>query len=41
MSFQVFEALRNAKIKAGMYHGQMANKAREESHRFFFSIILK
>ncbi|CAA7389197.1 unnamed protein product [Spirodela intermedia] len=31
----VFEALRNAKIKAGMYHGQMGNKAREESHRLF------
>ncbi|MQL82479.1 hypothetical protein Taro_014956 [Colocasia esculenta] len=34
-SLQIFEALRNAKIKASMYHGQMGNKARQESHRLF------
>ncbi|KAL5991423.1 hypothetical protein ACLOJK_012332 [Asimina triloba] len=32
---QVFESLRNAGIKAGIYHGQMTSKAREESHRSF------
>ncbi|XP_058110814.1 uncharacterized protein LOC131253707 isoform X2 [Magnolia sinica] len=34
---QVFESLRDAGIKAGIYHGQMASKAREESHRSFIS----
>uniref|UniRef100_A0A1D1YAD1 ATP-dependent DNA helicase n=1 Tax=Anthurium amnicola TaxID=1678845 RepID=A0A1D1YAD1_9ARAE len=32
---QIFEALRNVKIKAGMYHGQMDNVARMDSHRLF------
>lgn len=32
---QIFEALQEAGIKAGMYHSQMSNRAREESHRLF------
>ncbi|KAG5512705.1 hypothetical protein RHGRI_038886 [Rhododendron griersonianum] len=32
---QIFESLLKAGIKAGMYNGQMGNKAREESHRSF------
>ncbi|XP_077236964.1 uncharacterized protein LOC143878578 isoform X2 [Tasmannia lanceolata] len=32
---QIFESLQDAGIKAGIYHGQMANKAREQSHRSF------
>ncbi|XP_042514697.1 probable ATP-dependent DNA helicase RecQ [Macadamia integrifolia] len=32
---QIFMSLKKAGIKAGIYHGQMANKAREESHRSF------
>ncbi|KAJ4817025.1 ATP-dependent DNA helicase recQ [Rhynchospora pubera] len=32
---QINEVLRNAGIEAGMYHGQMGSKAREESHRSF------
>ncbi|KAL3828994.1 hypothetical protein ACJIZ3_017796 [Penstemon smallii] len=32
---QIFESLREAGIEAGIYHGQMSNKAREESHRSF------
>ncbi|KAI8523388.1 hypothetical protein RHMOL_Rhmol13G0069300 [Rhododendron molle] len=32
---QIFESLAKAGIKAGMYHGQMGNKARDESHRSF------
>ncbi|GMP48805.1 hypothetical protein CsSME_00016036 [Camellia sinensis var. sinensis] len=31
---QIFKSLLEAGIKAGIYHGQMNNKAREESHRF-------
>ncbi|XP_078430697.1 uncharacterized protein LOC144702499 [Wolffia australiana] len=31
----VFEALNKARIKVGIYHGQMGNRAREESHRLF------
>ncbi|KAK9057500.1 hypothetical protein SSX86_022336 [Deinandra increscens subsp. villosa] len=32
---EITKSLCGAGIKAGMYHGQMANKAREESHRSF------
>ncbi|OAY23976.1 ATP-dependent DNA helicase RecQ [Manihot esculenta] len=32
---QIFESLQEAGIKAGMYHGKMSSKAREESHRSF------
>ncbi|KAJ4981678.1 hypothetical protein NE237_032515 [Protea cynaroides] len=32
---QIFMSLKEAGIKAAIYHGQMANKAREESHRSF------
>ncbi|KAL7247130.1 hypothetical protein ACSBR2_002113 [Camellia fascicularis] len=32
---QIFKSLLEAGIKAGIYHGQMNNKAREESHRSF------
>ncbi|XP_043699015.1 ATP-dependent DNA helicase RecQ-like [Telopea speciosissima] len=32
---QIFMSLNKAGIKAGIYHGQMANKAREQSHRSF------
>ncbi|XP_065880373.1 uncharacterized protein [Euphorbia lathyris] len=32
---QMFESLQKAGISAGIYHGQMGNKAREESHRSF------
>lgn len=31
---QVFKALLEVGIKAGMYHGQMESKARKEYHRF-------
>lgn len=34
---QLFKALQEAGIKAGIYHGQMGSKAREESHRSFAS----
>ncbi|XP_015088218.1 uncharacterized protein LOC107031384 isoform X2 [Solanum pennellii] len=32
---EIFKSLLEAGIKAGIYHGQMANKAREEAHRSF------
>ncbi|XP_059626343.1 uncharacterized protein LOC132269235 [Cornus florida] len=32
---EIFKSLLEAGIKAGFYHGQMPNKAREESHRSF------
>lgn len=32
---QVHQSLQAAGIKAGIYHGQMGNKTREESHRLF------
>ncbi|XP_009379064.2 ATP-dependent DNA helicase RecQ-like [Pyrus x bretschneideri] len=32
---QVFESLKEVGIKVGIYHGQMDNKARAESHRLF------
>ncbi|PIN07968.1 DNA helicase [Handroanthus impetiginosus] len=32
---QIFESLKEARINAGMYHGQMSNKARQDSHRAF------
>ncbi|XP_072998258.1 uncharacterized protein [Typha latifolia] len=32
---QIYESLSNAGIKAGLYHGKMGSKAREESHRSF------
>ncbi|CAA0806578.1 Mediator of RNA polymerase II transcription subunit 34, partial [Striga hermonthica] len=32
---EVFRSLKEARIEAGMYHGQMSNKAREDSHRSF------
>ncbi|CAN4128357.1 unnamed protein product [Withania somnifera] len=32
---EVFKSLLEAGIKAGIYHGQMDNKAREEAHRSF------
>ncbi|CAN0876825.1 ATP-dependent DNA helicase RecQ [Linum grandiflorum] len=32
---QVFKAFEEAGIKSGMYHGQMSNKAKQESHRSF------
>ncbi|KAK7305580.1 hypothetical protein VNO77_43486 [Canavalia gladiata] len=32
---QIFKSLGEAGIQAGMYHGQMNGKAREESHRLF------
>ncbi|WCJ34897.1 ATP-dependent DNA helicase RecQ [Euphorbia peplus] len=32
---QMFESLQQAGISAGIYHGQMSNKAREECHRSF------
>ncbi|KAL0458980.1 UNVERIFIED_CONTAM: putative ATP-dependent DNA helicase RecQ [Sesamum latifolium] len=32
---QIFEYLKVAGIEAGMYHGQMSNKAREDCHRAF------
>ncbi|KAI3450175.1 hypothetical protein Pfo_006840 [Paulownia fortunei] len=32
---QIFKTLKEARIEAGMYHGQMSNKAREECHRSF------
>eukprot|EP00257_Ricinus_communis_P020033 XP_015579180.1 uncharacterized protein LOC8286046 [Ricinus communis] len=32
---QVFQLLQQAGIRAGIYHGQMGNKAREESHKSF------
>ncbi|KAJ9698937.1 hypothetical protein PVL29_007822 [Vitis rotundifolia] len=32
---QIYKSLQEAGIKAGIYHGQMANSAREESHRIF------
>ncbi|XP_019439561.1 PREDICTED: uncharacterized protein LOC109345181 [Lupinus angustifolius] len=32
---QIFKSLAEAGIEAGMYHGQMNKKAREESHRLF------
>lgn len=32
---QVFNLVLKAGVKAGIYHGQMANSAREESHRSF------
>ncbi|XP_011080608.1 uncharacterized protein LOC105163818 [Sesamum indicum] len=32
---QIFEYLKAAGIEAGMYHGQMSNKAREDCHRAF------
>ncbi|XP_060216949.1 uncharacterized protein LOC132644378 isoform X1 [Lycium barbarum] len=32
---EIFKSLLEAGIKGGIYHGQMANKAREEAHRSF------
>ncbi|KAK1265466.1 ATP-dependent DNA helicase Q-like 4B [Acorus gramineus] len=32
---QIFKSLESAGIRAGLYHGQMGSKAREESHRSF------
>ncbi|XP_022731147.1 uncharacterized protein LOC111285809 isoform X2 [Durio zibethinus] len=32
---EIFKSLQKAGIKAGIYHGQMGSKAREESHRLF------
>ncbi|XP_021769787.1 uncharacterized protein LOC110734037 isoform X1 [Chenopodium quinoa] len=32
---QIHQLLESAGIKAGIYHGQMGNKAREEAHRLF------
>ncbi|GER31514.1 ATP-dependent DNA helicase recQ [Striga asiatica] len=32
---EIFRSLKEARIEAGMYHGQMSNKAREDSHRSF------
>ncbi|KAL5580452.1 hypothetical protein UlMin_012894 [Ulmus minor] len=32
---QIFKSLQEAGIKAGIYHGQMNNRARAESHRLF------
>ncbi|XP_047322421.1 ATP-dependent DNA helicase RecQ-like [Impatiens glandulifera] len=32
---QIFSSLLNAGLKAGMYHGRMSNKTKEESHRLF------
>ncbi|XP_062081678.1 uncharacterized protein LOC133788273 isoform X2 [Humulus lupulus] len=32
---QIFKSLQDVGIKTGMYHGQMNNKARAESHRLF------
>ncbi|KAL2470842.1 ATP-dependent DNA helicase Q-like 4A [Abeliophyllum distichum] len=32
---QIFKSLNEEGIEAGIYHGQMSNKAREESHRAF------
>ncbi|XVF37342.1 hypothetical protein REPUB_Repub19eG0137700 [Reevesia pubescens] len=32
---QIFKSLKETGIKAGIYHGQMGSKAREESHRLF------
>ncbi|KAL8531340.1 hypothetical protein ACS0TY_008097 [Phlomoides rotata] len=32
---EIFRSLKEARIEAGMYHGQMSNKAREECHRSF------
>lgn len=32
---QIFRSLQETGIKVGIYHGQMDNKAREESHRLF------
>ncbi|XP_075634157.1 uncharacterized protein LOC142606705 [Castanea sativa] len=32
---QIFKSLQEAGIKVGIYHGQMDNKARQESHRLF------
>ncbi|CAI0560570.1 unnamed protein product [Linum tenue] len=32
---QVFKVFQDAGIKSGMYHGQMTNKAKQESHRSF------
>ncbi|GAV80936.1 DEAD domain-containing protein/Helicase_C domain-containing protein/HRDC domain-containing protein/RQC domain-containing protein [Cephalotus follicularis] len=32
---QIFKSLQDTGIKAGIYHGQMGSKAREESHRLF------
>ncbi|KAJ3682940.1 hypothetical protein LUZ60_013167 [Juncus effusus] len=34
---QIHELLNNAGINAGMYHGQMGGKAREDSHRAFIT----
>ncbi|CAH9073440.1 unnamed protein product [Cuscuta europaea] len=32
---EIFKSLIGSGVKAGMYHGQMSNKAREEAHRSF------
>ncbi|KAH7542864.1 hypothetical protein FEM48_Zijuj02G0120500 [Ziziphus jujuba var. spinosa] len=34
---QIYKSLQEAGIKAAIYHGQMGNKAREESHRLFIT----
>ncbi|KAL0389183.1 UNVERIFIED_CONTAM: ATP-dependent DNA helicase RecQ [Sesamum calycinum] len=37
---QIFEYLKAAGIEAGMYHGQMSNKAREDCHRDEFYVMV-
>ncbi|XP_057789662.1 uncharacterized protein LOC131006526 isoform X2 [Salvia miltiorrhiza] len=32
---EIFVTLKEARVQSGMYHGQMSNKAREDSHRSF------
>ncbi|KAH6765361.1 hypothetical protein C2S52_000187 [Perilla frutescens var. hirtella] len=32
---EIFETLKKSRVQAGMYHGQMSNKAREDCHRSF------
>ncbi|KAJ0075745.1 hypothetical protein Patl1_35065 [Pistacia atlantica] len=38
---QIFKALLEVGIEAGMYHGQMGSKAREKSHRLFITDELR
>lgn len=37
---QIVASLKEARIEAGMYHGQMSNKAREDSHRYVVIIFI-
>lgn len=37
---QIVASLKEARIEAGMYHGQMCNKAREDSHRYVIIIFI-